>query len=99
MRAARIDANQPEIVKALRDVGAFVQSLATIGKGCPDLLVAFRGKWHVLEVKDGAKPPSARKLTKGEMSFVEFLTGLQCACCKPTAEYRIVESIEQAAKL
>ena len=51
-RAAKIDNNHGEIVKALRDAGAFVQSLATIGGGCPDLLVAFRGTWFVLEIKD-----------------------------------------------
>jgi hypothetical protein len=54
MRAAKIDANQPEIVEALRSVGCTVQSLATIGKGCPDLLVAKQntppGMWLV-EVK------------------------------------------------
>ncbi|HJP47915.1 hypothetical protein [Acinetobacter venetianus] len=42
-RAAKIDANQTEIVKALRKFGASVQSLASTGKGCPDLLVGFRG--------------------------------------------------------
>ena len=39
MRAARVDQNHVEIVKALRDHGAFVVSLATVGKGVPDLLV------------------------------------------------------------
>jgi hypothetical protein len=51
MRAAKIDANQPEIVEALRSVGCTVQSLATIGKGCPDLLVAKDGKTWAMEVK------------------------------------------------
>ena len=50
-RAAKIDANQTEIVKALRQVGASVQSLASTGKGCPDLLVGFRGVNWLLEVK------------------------------------------------
>ena len=51
-RAARVDANQPEIVKALRAAGASVQHLHTIGRGCPDLLVGFRGNNWLLEVKD-----------------------------------------------
>lgn len=63
MRAARTDDNQAAIVKALRTAGATVQSLARIGGGCPDLLVGRRGKTLLLELKDGAKPPSARKLT------------------------------------
>ena len=62
-RAAKIDANQTEIVKALRQVGASVQSLASTGKGCPDLLVGFRGVNWLLEIKDGQKVKSARKLT------------------------------------
>lgn len=38
-QAARIDANQPAIVNALRQAGATVQILSHVGKGCPDLLV------------------------------------------------------------
>ena len=62
-RAARIDANQTRIVRALRDIGAVVHSLAGVGSGCPDLLVGFRGVTFLLEVKDGSKPLSERKLT------------------------------------
>jgi Holliday junction resolvase len=51
VRAAKIDANQPEIVEALRSVGCTVQSLATIGKGCPDLLAAKWPHVWVIEVK------------------------------------------------
>lgn len=65
-RAAKVDANQPQIVAALRDVGASVQPLHAVGKGCPDLLVGFRGVNHLLEVKDGSLPPSARKLTEAQ---------------------------------
>lgn len=36
---AKVDANQPVLVEALRKHGCGVQSLAQIGKGCPDLLV------------------------------------------------------------
>jgi hypothetical protein len=49
--ARRTDTNQQEIMDALRKAGANVQSLHMIGKGCPDLLVAFRGKNYLLEVK------------------------------------------------
>ena len=65
-RAAKVDANQSAITKALRSAGAFVQPLHTIGGGCPDLLVAYRGDWYLLEVKDGSKPPSQRRLTEDE---------------------------------
>lgn len=52
-RAAKVDANQDQVVSALRAAGASVQSLAPIGKGCPDLLVAFRGDMYLMEVKQG----------------------------------------------
>ena len=68
-RIARIDANQPEIVEALRSVGASVQSLAQLGGGVPDLLVGINGKNYLLEVKDGSKCDSATKLTPMEDLF------------------------------
>jgi len=48
---AKVDTTHAEIVAALRSVGATVQSLAAIGKGCPDLLVSYRGCWYVMECK------------------------------------------------
>ena len=65
----KLDANQPRIVRALRRSGAFVQSLASVGGGCPDLLVSFRNSWYVIEVKDGSKPPSARARLKGQIEW------------------------------
>ncbi len=55
----KIDANQPEIVDALRSIGAHVTILAAVGGGIPDLLVGY-------DVKDGAQPPSARLLTSDQ---------------------------------
>ena len=68
-RAAKIDANHHEIVDALRRVGATVQSLAAVGCGVPDLLVGYCGRTYLLEVKDGSKPPSARKLTQDQIDW------------------------------
>lgn len=69
-RAARVDANQAEIVKAIRKIGATVQPLHTVGKGCPDLLVGWRQKNFLFEVKDGAKCASARQLTPDEERWI-----------------------------
>jgi len=66
-RAAKVDENQREVVKALRKAGATVQHLHAVGAGCPDLLVGFRGINYLIEVKDGKKPPSARKLTDDQV--------------------------------
>ncbi len=51
-RKSKIDANQPDIVARLRELGASVQPLHAVGKGCPDLLVGFRGRNFLLEVKN-----------------------------------------------
>jgi len=85
-RAARVDANQREIVAALRAVGVSVQPLHTVGKGCPDLLCGVRGTNLLLEIKDGNKPPSARKLTPDEAAWHESWRG----------QVAIVESVDEA---
>ncbi len=86
-RAARTDDNQEQIVRALRAVGAKVQSLAAVGEGTPDLLVGFRRQSYLLEVKDGAKPPSARKLTPDQQVWHSSWTGLPVV---------IVETVDDA---
>lgn len=50
-RAARTDANQAEIVAALRKAGCQVESLAKLGRGVPDLLVGRASRLWLLEVK------------------------------------------------
>ena len=87
MRAARVDANQPEIVEALRKAGASVECLHAVGKGVPDLLVGYRGSTVLMEVKDGSKPPSERKLRQNQQEWHTRWKG-----AKPF----VVESIEQA---
>lgn len=51
-RAAKVDGTQTAIVEALRAAGAFVQSTAAVGAGCPDLIASHRGKWFVIECKE-----------------------------------------------
>jgi hypothetical protein len=71
-RAAKVDANHADVVKALRDMGCSVCDLSAVGKGCPDLLVTspiYPFETLLMEVKDGGKPPSARKLTADQEKF------------------------------
>ena len=75
MRAAKIDANHTAIVKAIRAVGASVQSLAAVGKGVPDLLVGKDGKTWLIECKDGANAPSARQLTPDQREWIDAWRG------------------------
>ncbi len=65
--AKKIDANQPEIVKALRGAGCTVEHLHAVGRGCPDLLCAINDRVFLIEVKDGAKVASAQKLTPDQV--------------------------------
>jgi len=53
-RARKVDDNQRAVVKMLEAHGCRVQSLASVGNGCPDLLIGHRGKLHLLEVKNKA---------------------------------------------
>ncbi len=75
-RAGRIDANQNEIVQALRAVGASVAITSMIGDGFPDIVVGFRGINYLMEIKDGSKPPSKRRLTSDEKEFHDLWRGV-----------------------
>lgn len=65
-KLARTDANQPAIVDLLRRAGARVLPLHNMGGGVPDLLLGYHGRLALVEIKDGTKPPSARRLTPDE---------------------------------
>ena len=75
MSPKRTDANQPEIVKAFRDLGCSVRSIHMVGDGVPDLIVGIAGITLLVEIKDGKKPPSARQLTRAEALFHENWRG------------------------
>ena len=94
-RAAKTDANQTEIVKALRSVGAFVQSLAAVGEGCPDLLVGFRKQTFMLEIKDGKKPPSARELTRDQIIWHTEWNGGPCVVVNSIGEALAAIGVER----
>lgn len=59
-QAAKIDANQPSIVKALRKIPG-----VTVELGMDDILVGYQGKtyWYEIKVSEKAKvKPSQEKL-------------------------------------
>jgi hypothetical protein len=63
-RAAKVDSTQDQIVSALRAAGCSVQSLAPIGRGCPDILAAAPGgAMFLFELKTGKAEPN--ELQKG----------------------------------
>jgi Holliday junction resolvase len=63
--AKKVDKNQNDVVKALRDYGADVYLLHMVGGGIPDLLVAYEGHTILIEVKDGAD----KKLTPQQIKL------------------------------
>jgi hypothetical protein len=85
----RTDGNHTDIMTTFRALGCSVQSIASVGKGCPDLLVGKDGWTVPVEVKDGSKPPSARKLTPDEEIWRTNWQG----------SYALIESPEQAHQL
>ena len=80
MRAKRVDNNQARIVEQLRRVNISVQHLHTVGKGCPDLLLGFRNKNYLIELKDEKKRASAKKLTPDEEEFFSEWRGQVSKC-------------------
>jgi hypothetical protein len=51
MQHTRTDGNQGEIVRALKAFGASVHDTSQVGRGFPDLVVGFRGRTWLMEVK------------------------------------------------
>ena len=49
--AKKVDENQKTIVHTFIALGASVLNLSTVGRGCPDLLIGYRGKSVLVEVK------------------------------------------------
>jgi len=66
--AKRVDENQADVVAEIRAAlpEATVFDLSGSGKGIPDLLIGFNGGNYLVEIKDGSKPPSERKLTPAQ---------------------------------
>lgn len=79
-RAARADHNQQRIMDELRALGLSVRDTSKLGQGFADIAVGGIGtsgkkfNW-LFEIKDGAKPPSQRKLTPHEQKFKDEWRG------------------------
>ena len=83
-RHGRVDANQGDIVGALLLVGATPRSLSSLGDGCPDLLVGFRQRTYLMEIKS----PKGR-LTDQQKDWIASWNG---------SPVHIVHTIDEALK-
>jgi hypothetical protein len=85
--AARVDANQEQIVSALRAAGAYVWII-----GLPvDLLVGYKNHTFLVECKDGSK----KRLTKLQAEFFEkWCGGTLCRIDSPEAALRMIGMVK-----
>lgn len=85
--AARVDANQDQIVSALRAAGAYVWII-----GLPvDLLVGFRGHTFLVECKSGSR----RRFTALQADFFENWSGSTlCRVDSPESALRMIGIIK-----
>jgi Holliday junction resolvase len=86
---ARKDDNHTDIVGTFRAIGFSVLDTANLGNGAPDLFVSKNNQTWAIEIKDGKKSPSQRKLTPDEVKFKDTWQGL----------YAIIESVDDVLKL
>ena len=87
-RAAKVDANQPEIVAAFRKLGWYVLIISQL-KNCCDIIVSKEGRTIAVEIKDGTNIPSEQKLSEGELKFKDEWQG----------EYKLIVSIDDVLSI
>jgi hypothetical protein len=101
-RAAKIDANQAAIVDALHAAGCTVQSLASVGCGCPDLLVGKDGITLVIEVKSDTgtthRPAGADGLTDDQKRWYRWWRGNRAIVETPLEALEVVRKATQPRK-
>ena len=68
----RTDNNQADIVRDLRTIGATVLDLSQVGFGCPDILVGFRRRNFLVEIKN---PDTYGKLSDDQNEFHDAWRG------------------------
>ena len=87
-RAARVDANQDQIVSALRGAGAYVWII-----GLPvDLLVGYKGHTFLVEIKTDSK----KRLTKLQADFFEnWMGGTLCRIDNTESALRMLKVVDE----
>lgn len=68
-RAAKVDGNQPAIVAALRAVGVTVSITSAVGGGFPDIVLGYKERSFLVEIKDPSKPKGDQKLTPDQVEW------------------------------
>ena len=89
--AKRRDANHRDVIRAFEAYGWTVADTADLGDGFPDVLIAKGGVMRQVEIKDGSKPLSARKLTPAEQRYHARLAAAGCPVL-------VIDTIEQVTQ-
>lgn len=88
-RAARIDANQPDLVDYIRKLGGSFQHTHTV-PGALDGIVGFQGIDQRVEIKDPNQPVSKQKLTELETETFAAWRGRKPVVLKTREDCRVL---------
>jgi Holliday junction resolvase len=69
--AKRVDSNQKDIVQAFKELGCSVLDLSRVGQGCPDLLIGYKNKCAMVEIKSSNKA----HFTEPQLKFIKNWKG------------------------
>lgn len=69
--AKRVDENQNLIKHTFIALGASVLDLSRVGQGCPDLLIGYKGKTALVEIKSSNKAT----FTEPQLKFIKSWRG------------------------
>ena len=83
----RVDNNQTQIVRELRRLGMEVLHLHSVHHGCPDILVGYRGRNILLEIKKDEKA----KLTADQEVWHKMWRGQVAVVSNPQAAIKAVK--------
>jgi len=72
MRAKRTDLNQAQIAETLKKAGVSVFDLSGVGRGICDLIIGWRGKNYLVEVKN---PQRKWRYTPAQEKFIQSWRG------------------------
>lgn len=86
----KTDDNQQAIVKQLRQIpGVSVAVTSMVGNGYPDINIGLRDRTFLVELKDGKKTASRKKLKPDQEKFKKGWTG----------GYYVAETFEECLRI
>lgn len=85
--ACRKDNNHNEIVNVLKQAGAYVLDMSHVGAGFPDLIVGFKQKTILVEIKNPKTSYGKKGLNKNQLKWRDSWIG---------GSYFVVDSVDSA---